>query len=38
MADNTWFDAKQREIEEEIKRRVDDDYRDSSDEECEVAE
>lgn len=28
MADTTWFDAEQREIEEEIEKRVDDDYRD----------
>lgn len=38
MADTTKYDEEQREIEEEIERRVDDDYRDSSDEECEVTE
>lgn len=38
MADTTKYDEEQREIEEEIENRVDDDYRDSSDEECEVTE
>lgn len=38
MDDTTRLDAEQREIEEEIERRVDDDYRDSPDEECEVTE
>lgn len=38
MADTTGFDAEQREIEQEVEGRVDDDYRDSSDEECEVTE
>lgn len=37
MADTTKYDEEQREIEEEIEKRVDD-YRDSSDEECEVTE
>lgn len=38
MADKTAYDEEQREIEKEVSSRSDDDYRDSSDEECEVTE